>query len=100
MLKTCALQSCKEKVDALVFVFSYTDSSSFAELPQLINKMTKDDSSQPAPIIIGTRLVFPKALGLSGVQNMSECPNSVQVKSLRVWGIQALTIHFFMLKII
>uniref|UniRef100_A0A1B6HEA4 Ciliogenesis and planar polarity effector 2 n=1 Tax=Homalodisca liturata TaxID=320908 RepID=A0A1B6HEA4_9HEMI len=49
------LPSCKEKVDALVFVFSYSDANSFSELPQLINKMTKDEPSQPASIVIGTR---------------------------------------------
>lgn len=51
-------QACKEKVDAVVFIFSYIDSSSFNDLPQQINKMTKDDPSLPAPIVIGTRLLF------------------------------------------
>lgn len=49
------LPACKEKVDAVVFIFSYVGSSSFNDLPQQINKMTKDDPSQPAPIVIGTR---------------------------------------------
>lgn len=48
------LPVCKEKADAIVFVFSCSDESSFQELPQLINRFIKPGES-PATIAIGTR---------------------------------------------
>uniref|UniRef100_A0A1B6E9Q8 REM2- and Rab-like small GTPase 1 n=1 Tax=Clastoptera arizonana TaxID=38151 RepID=A0A1B6E9Q8_9HEMI len=50
------MPSCKDKADAIVFVFSYSDSNSFKDMPQLFNKFVKDEHNQPASIVLGTRL--------------------------------------------
>lgn len=47
------MQACKEKADAIVLVFSYTDAASFSEIPQLMSKLSQ--GHQPAKIVIGTR---------------------------------------------
>ncbi|XP_067014017.2 ciliogenesis and planar polarity effector 2 isoform X2 [Anabrus simplex] len=48
------LPACKEKADAIVFVFSFLDASSFVDLPQLMSKLSQPIES-PASLVIGTR---------------------------------------------
>ena len=47
-------QACRDKADAIVYVFSFLDNSSFAELPQQISRMSQMGDN-PANIVIGTR---------------------------------------------
>uniref|UniRef100_A0A146MAY0 REM2-and Rab-like small GTPase 1 n=2 Tax=Lygus hesperus TaxID=30085 RepID=A0A146MAY0_LYGHE len=48
--------SCQDKVDLRVFVFSFTDTSSFTELPAYITSTSDKDINQvAASIVIGTR---------------------------------------------
>jgi hypothetical protein len=47
-------QACKDKADAIVYVFSFLDSNSFVELPQQISRMSQPGEN-PANIVIGTR---------------------------------------------
>ncbi|PSN54751.1 REM2- and Rab-like small GTPase 1 [Blattella germanica] len=37
------LPACKEKADAIIFVFSFVDSGSFSELPQQMSKLSGND---------------------------------------------------------
>uniref|UniRef100_T1JBK2 Ciliogenesis and planar polarity effector 2 n=1 Tax=Strigamia maritima TaxID=126957 RepID=T1JBK2_STRMM len=48
------LPACKEDLDALIFVFSFTDRSSFEEIPQQLSKIFQP-TERPCPIIFGTR---------------------------------------------
>ncbi|XP_046403433.1 ciliogenesis and planar polarity effector 2-like [Ischnura elegans] len=48
------LPVCKDKADALVFIFSCSDESSFQEIPQLMNRFVRPGEN-PVPFVIGTR---------------------------------------------
>lgn len=47
-------QACKDKVDAMCSVFSFDDTSSFNDIPYLMNTMTAT-KEKPANIVIGTK---------------------------------------------
>uniref|UniRef100_A0A8C5MFF8 Ciliogenesis and planar polarity effector 2 n=1 Tax=Leptobrachium leishanense TaxID=445787 RepID=A0A8C5MFF8_9ANUR len=49
------LPACKEKGDAVLFVFSFTDRSSFEDVPALISRTLGDDEDL-ARVVIGTKL--------------------------------------------
>ncbi|KAH0947372.1 hypothetical protein HN011_008331 [Eciton burchellii] len=48
------LPACKDKVDAMCSVFSFDDTSSFNDIPYLMNTMTTV-KEKPANIVIGTK---------------------------------------------
>ncbi|XP_072283117.1 ciliogenesis and planar polarity effector 2 [Pyxicephalus adspersus] len=48
------LLACKEKADAVLFLFSFTDRSSFEDVPALISRTLSQDED-PARVVIGTR---------------------------------------------
>ncbi|KDR21283.1 REM2- and Rab-like small GTPase 1 [Zootermopsis nevadensis] len=48
------LPACKDKADAIVYVFSFLDNNTFAELPQQMNRMSQTGEN-PTNIVIGTR---------------------------------------------
>lgn len=48
------LPACKDKVDAIMYVFSFLDHNSFAELPQQMSRMSQMGEN-PTNIVIGTR---------------------------------------------
>lgn len=60
------LTACKEKADAIVLVFSYTDAASFLEIPQLMSKLS--EGHHPAKIVIGTRYSTLSNLQVSSAQ--------------------------------
>ncbi|KAK3911067.1 Ciliogenesis and planar polarity effector 2 [Frankliniella fusca] len=60
------LTSCKEKADAILLVFSYTDAASFHEIPQLMSKLSQ--GHHPAKIVIGTRYSSTNSLDVSNAQ--------------------------------
>ncbi|XP_063225806.1 ciliogenesis and planar polarity effector 2-like [Bacillus rossius redtenbacheri] len=47
------LPACRQKADANMYVFSFMDKNSFADLPQLIGKITQEGDN-PTNIAIGT----------------------------------------------
>lgn len=60
------LSACKEKADAIVLIFSYTDVGSFQEIPQLMNKLSQ--GHHPANIVIGNRYSSSKSQEVSNAQ--------------------------------
>ncbi|XP_068099257.1 ciliogenesis and planar polarity effector 2 [Hyperolius riggenbachi] len=48
------LQACKEKSDAVLFLFSFTDRSSFEDIPALISR-TLSQEEDVARVVIGTK---------------------------------------------
>ncbi|NP_001085897.1 ciliogenesis and planar polarity effector 2 [Xenopus laevis] len=49
------LPACKEKADAVLFLFSFTDRSSFEDVPALISR-TLDQDEDVTRVVIGTKL--------------------------------------------
>ncbi|XP_040279151.1 ciliogenesis and planar polarity effector 2 isoform X1 [Bufo bufo] len=49
------LPACKEKADAILFLFSFTDRSSFEDVPALISR-TMNQEENAARVVIGTKL--------------------------------------------
>nr|XP_039260097.1 ciliogenesis and planar polarity effector 2-like [Styela clava] len=53
------LPACQSNADCYIYTFSFTDRSSFEDIPQLISRMMGDDNNlegrKPAQIIMGTR---------------------------------------------
>lgn len=47
-------QACKEKADAVLFLFSFTDRSSFEDVPALISR-TLSQEEGAARVVIGTK---------------------------------------------
>lgn len=52
------LPACKDKVDAIVFTFSFVDKSSFEDLPQQMSRVTANNDNF-CRFIIGTKLDIP-----------------------------------------
>lgn len=48
------LSACKEDMDAVLFLFSFTERSTFDEIPQQMSRILQP-SDRPSPIVIGTR---------------------------------------------
>ncbi|KAF6216568.1 hypothetical protein GE061_000911 [Apolygus lucorum] len=64
------VESCQDKVDLRVFVFSYTDTSSFTDLPAYISSTSDKDMSQvAASIVIGTRNGSKAVVSPSEIKN-------------------------------
>lgn len=51
------LSACQSKADAVVFVFSFADKSTFAELPNCV-KTILEMGNEPTSVVIGTRLLL------------------------------------------
>ncbi|XP_053546232.1 ciliogenesis and planar polarity effector 2 [Bombina bombina] len=49
------MPACKEKADAVLFLFSFTDRSSFEDVPALMSRTLSDDEAM-ARVVIGTKL--------------------------------------------
>lgn len=49
------LQSCKEKVDAVLFLFSFTDRTSFDDLANQIAKWNESSGSPVVTMVVGTK---------------------------------------------
>ncbi|XP_029007894.1 ciliogenesis and planar polarity effector 2 isoform X2 [Betta splendens] len=49
------LPSCKEQVDAVLFLFSFTDRTSFDDLPNQISKWTEESAGRLVKLVVGTK---------------------------------------------
>ncbi|XP_077459309.1 ciliogenesis and planar polarity effector 2 isoform X1 [Stigmatopora argus] len=49
------LPSCKEKADAVLFLFSFTDRTSFDDLPNQITKWNESAEGSVATLVVGTK---------------------------------------------
>ncbi|KAM6296241.1 ciliogenesis and planar polarity effector 2 [Aegotheles albertisi] len=49
------LPSCKEEADAVLFLFSFTDRSSFEELPAQMSRVVGPDEENLVKVVIGTK---------------------------------------------
>ncbi|XP_055561818.1 ciliogenesis and planar polarity effector 2 isoform X1 [Falco cherrug] len=48
-------QACKEEADAILFLFSFTDRSSFEELPALMSRVIGPDEENLVKVVVGTK---------------------------------------------
>ncbi|GFG40219.1 hypothetical protein Cfor_09807 [Coptotermes formosanus] len=76
------LPACRDKADAIVYVFSFLDNSSFAELPQQISRMSQMGEN-PAHIVIGTRYNLGNKLDVSSA-DIKEFELKWQVPVLKI----------------
>lgn len=51
-------QSCKEQVDAVLFLFSFTDRTSFDDLSNQIAKWTEPSVGRVVKLVVGTKYPF------------------------------------------
>lgn len=51
-------QSCKEEVDAVLLLFSFTDRTSFDDLANQIAKWTGPSGEQVVMVVVGTKYPF------------------------------------------
>lgn len=49
-----SLQACREKADAILFLFSFADRASFLDLPQQISRVT-DGTRDVVRMVVGTK---------------------------------------------
>lgn len=49
------LPACKDKSDAILFLFSHVNKNSFAELPQMMTRIIDDDDSDVCRLVMGTK---------------------------------------------
>ncbi|XP_037236776.1 ciliogenesis and planar polarity effector 2 isoform X2 [Falco rusticolus] len=49
------LPACKEEADAILFLFSFTDRSSFEELPALMSRVIGPDEENLVKVVVGTK---------------------------------------------
>lgn len=54
----CVFQSCQEQVDAVLFLFSFTDRTSFDDLSNQIAKWTGTSSGRVVKLVVGTKYPF------------------------------------------
>lgn len=59
MVSIFSLQSCKEQVDAILFLFSFTDRGSFDDLSNQISRIT-ESLDRVVKLVVGTK--YPSAL--------------------------------------
>ena len=52
-----------DKVDAILFLFSFVDKSSFEEIPQLMTRLTNPDDGI-CKLVIGTKYPFNVAMAI------------------------------------
>uniref|UniRef100_A0A673J740 Ciliogenesis and planar polarity effector 2 n=1 Tax=Sinocyclocheilus rhinocerous TaxID=307959 RepID=A0A673J740_9TELE len=61
------LPSCKEQVDAILFLFSFTDRGSFDDLSNQVSRIT-EPSDRVVNLVVGTKYPLPvESLGSSGL---------------------------------
>lgn len=56
--KSLVFQSCQEQVDAVLFLFSFTDRTSFDDLPNQIAKWTEKSERNVVKLVVGTKYPF------------------------------------------
>ena len=81
------LPACKEKVDGVIFTFSFTDKSSFGDLPQQMSRINSA-SDNFCRFIIGTKLDIPQS-----EVTQREVEEFEQVWKLPILGIQNTPEH-------
>lgn len=64
-------QSCKEQVDAVLFLFSFTDRTSFEDLQNQIANWTGPSLDRVVKLVVGTKYPF-HGFSLSVVQQISK----------------------------
>lgn len=52
---SCVFQSCKEQVDAILFLFSFTDRASFDDLPNQMAKWAGEPAGKVVKLVVGTK---------------------------------------------
>lgn len=58
------LPACKEEADAVLFLFSFTDRSSFEELPAQMSRVMGPDGERLVRVVVGTK--YPSRGGVGG----------------------------------
>lgn len=53
--KSLVSQSCHEQVDAVLLLFSFTDRTSFDDLPNQITKWTEKSGRNAVKLVVGTK---------------------------------------------
>ncbi|RZF41432.1 hypothetical protein LSTR_LSTR000146 [Laodelphax striatellus] len=82
--------SCKAKSDGVVIIFSFMDESSFAEVPNIISKVTKDDQSPPAVMVFGTRFCLSSKLEVS-LNEIKEFEQKYHVNVMKVNKVTSIS---------
>ncbi|GLH12677.1 REM2-and Rab-like small GTPase 1 [Gryllus bimaculatus] len=76
------LPACREKADGIVFIFSFMDTSSFNDLPQLMSK-TIQQPENPTSIVIGTRYSLTNRLEVQSSE-IKEFEHKWRIPVLRI----------------
>ncbi|XP_046752313.1 ciliogenesis and planar polarity effector 2-like [Diprion similis] len=76
------LPACKDKVDAICSVFSFDDTATLNDLPQLMNSMAAT-KEKPASIVVGTRYKVWSTMAVSDTQ-VKEFEDKWKVKVIRI----------------
>ncbi|XP_054031621.1 ciliogenesis and planar polarity effector 2 [Dryobates pubescens] len=77
------LPSCKESVDAILFLFSFTDRSSFEELPAQMSRLLGPGEENVLRVVIGTKFDLVTQAAVT----------EEEVKAFgRSWGLQVLRV--------
>lgn len=88
------LPACREKADGMVFVFSFMDSASFKDLPQLISK-TVLQPDNPSSMVIGTRYSMTNRLEVQTL-DIKEFEQKYKIPVLRMdnkWSGERSEVH-------
>jgi len=64
------LPACKDKSDAILFLFSHVNKNSFTELPQLMSRMIDDEGDDVCRLVMGTKfdLLHQAQVSLQDIQ--------------------------------
>ncbi|XP_032685063.1 ciliogenesis and planar polarity effector 2-like [Odontomachus brunneus] len=82
------LPACKDKVDAMCSVFSFNDTSSFNDIPYLMNTMAAI-KEKPANIVIGTKFKPWSSSAIDDTQ-IKEFEDKWKVKVIRIDASKSL----------
>lgn len=89
LIRILSWQACKERADAVLFLFAFTDRSSFEDVPALISR-TLSQEEDAARVVIGTKYPYTQRQRMGGAHD-SVSPQGVYIYSfLRAAVIQCV----------
>jgi len=76
------LPACKEEADCILFMFSFTDRTSFSEVHHYMNRMIDGIERQPAQVIVGTKAdqYIHSDISDAEIQDLSESRNAAVLR--------------------
>ena len=51
-------QACKDHIDGILYMFSFTDKASFEDIPQQMSRILGPDDSTVCQYVLGTKYPF------------------------------------------